>query len=59
MSNLLFSIFSPDHPVDDVGVALNELDDLCGDVGVVVVGHWYSVVPPAVHLHGGVHGLQQ
>lgn len=24
-----YSEISPDHPVDDVGVALNELDDLC------------------------------
>lgn len=54
-----YSEISPDHSVDDIGVALYELDDLCRDVGVCIVRDGYSVVPPAVHLHGGVHGLQQ
>ena len=48
-----------DHPVDDAGVGLDDLDDLGGDVLVGVGRDGEAVVAAAVHLHGGVHGLQK
>lgn len=51
--------FSPDHFVDDTGIGLDQLYDLCGDALVGVVGHGESVVAVAYHGYGCVDGLQQ
>ena len=45
--------------VDNTGVALDDLDDLVGDILVHVVGHGQAEVAVPVHLHSHVHGLQQ
>ena len=50
---------SPNHFVDDAGVALDDFDDLRGDVFFDVVGHGGSVVAVGVHRDGGIDGLEQ
>ena len=50
---------SPDHLVDDAGVALDDLHDLGRDVFFDVVRHGDAVVAVAVHRDGGVDGLQE
>lgn len=55
----LGDLLPPDHPVDDAGVGLDDLDDLGGDVLVGVGRDRKAEVASAVHLHGGVHGLQK
>ena len=52
-------LLPPDHPVDDAGVGLDDLDDLGGDVLVCVGRDGEAVVAAAVHLDGGVDGLQE
>ncbi len=50
---------SPDHLVDDAGVALDDLHDLGRDVFFDVVGHGDAVVAVLVHRDGGVDSLQE
>ena len=50
---------SPHHFVDDAGVALDDFDDLRGDVFFDVVGHGGSVVAVGVHRDCGIDGLEQ
>ena len=50
---------SPDHLVDDAGVALDDLHDLGRDVFFDIVGHRYAVVAVGVHRDGGVDSLQE
>ena len=52
-------LLPPDHPVDDAGVGLDDLDYLGGDVLVGVGRDGKAEVTGAVHFHGGVHGLQE
>ena len=54
-----FCLLSPHHLVNDAGVGLDDLDDLGGDILVVVGRYWETVVTAAVHLDSGVHGLQE
>ena len=51
--------FSPDHLVDDAGVALDNLHDLGRDVFFDVVRHRDAVVAVGVHRDGGVNCLQE
>lgn len=51
--------FSPDHLVDDAGVALDDLHDLGRDVFFDVVRHGDAVVTIGVHRDGGVDSLQE
>lgn len=46
----------PHHLVHDARVALDELDDLRGNVAVRVGGHLDPVVAVGVHGDGQVHG---
>lgn len=55
----LCDLLPPDHPVDDAGVGLDDLDNLGGDILVGVGRDRKAEVAGAVHLHGGVHGLQK
>ncbi len=50
---------SPDHLVDDAGVALDDFHDLGRDVFFDVVGHGDAVIAVSVHCDGGVDGLQE
>lgn len=50
---------SPDHPVDDAGVGLDDLDNFGGDILVGVGRDRKAEVAGVVHLHSGVHGLQK
>ena len=50
---------SPDHPVDDAGVALDDFHDLGRYVFFDVVGHGDAVVAVGVHRDSGVDGLQE
>ena len=50
---------SPDHLVDDAGVALDDFHDLGRDVFFDVVGHGDAVVAVLIHRDGGVDGLQE
>ncbi len=50
---------SPDHLIDDAGVALDNLHDLRADVFFDVVRHGDAVVAVGVHRDGGVDGLQE
>ena len=52
-------ILSPNHLVDDAGVALNDLHDLRTDVFFDVVGHGDAVVAVGVHRDGGIDSLQK
>ena len=49
----------PDHFIDDTGIALDDFDDLGGDVLIGVVRHGGAIVAATVHLHRGIHRLQQ
>ena len=53
------SVFAPHHLVDDADVALDNLDDLGGDVLVHIVGHGQAVVAIAAQADGGIDGLEQ
>lgn len=57
--NFYGDLLPPDHLVDDAGVGLDDLDDLGGDVLVGVGRDGEAVVAAAVHLYGGVNGLQE
>ena len=50
---------SPNHHVDDDGVALDNLRDLGREVFFNVVGHGIAVVAVGVHRNGGVDGMQE
>ena len=56
---LLSLPLSPDHLVDDAGVALDDLHHLGADVLFDVVGYGDAVVAVSVHRHGGIDGLQK
>lgn len=51
--------FAPHHLVDYVDVALDDLDDGGADVLSDVDVDWGAVVAVAVHLDGGVDGLEE
>ena len=62
MSDLfLEKLLSPNHSVDDAGIALDNLDDFVGDVFISVVGNGDSTAVTLVfhHLDCGVHCLQK
>lgn len=50
---------SPNHHVDDAGVALDNLHDLGREVVFNVVGHGIAVVAVGVHRNGSVDGMQE
>ena len=50
-------LLPPDHLIDNTGVALNQLDDLCTDVFVCISRNRYSIVSILYHLNGNVHCL--
>ena len=54
-----FSHFPPDHAVDYTGVGLDDLDYFGADVFFNVIRDWGAVMPIAVHLYGGIDGLQE
>ena len=51
--------FPPHHLIHNPGVALDDFDHLGGDVFLHVVRHGDADVAVSVHLHGGVHGLEE
>ena len=51
--------FSPDHLVDDDGVALDDFHDLRADVFFDVVGHGDAVVAVSVHRDCSIDRLQE
>ena len=51
-------VFAPHHLVDNAGVALDNFDDLVGDIFVGVVGHGGAQIAVLVHLNGYIHRLQ-
>ena len=51
--------FSPDHLVDDAGVALDDFHDLRAHVFFDVVGHGDPVVTVSVHRDRGIDCLQE
>ena len=51
--------FPPNHFVNDAGVALDDFDDLRGDVFFDVIRDGGSVVAVGVHGDSGVDGLQE
>ena len=52
-------LLSPNHLVDDAGIALDDFDNFGGDVFVYVVGHGDAVVTVLAKADGGVNGLQE
>ena len=56
MENLTFP---PHHLIHNPGVALDNLHHFGGDVFLHVVRYGDTVVAILVHLHGGVHGLEE
>ena len=52
-------VLPPHHLIHNPGVALDDFDHLGGDVFLDVVRHGDAVVAVSVHLHGGVHGLEE
>ena len=57
--NVLPSVFSPNHFVDDADVALDDFDDFGADVFIDVVGDGDAVVTVAAEADGGVHCLEE
>ena len=55
----LFSVFAPDHSVDDADVALDNLDNLRTDVLLHIVGHGNAVVAILAELHSRIDCLEQ
>ena len=56
MENLTFP---PHHLIHNVGVALDNLHHFGGDVFLHVIRHGDADVAVFVHLHGGVHSLEE
>ena len=52
-------VFSPHHLIHHAGVTLDNLHHFGRDVFLDVVRHGDADVAVLVHLHGGVHGLEQ
>ena len=52
-------VFPPYHLIHNPGVALDDFDHLGRDIFLHVVRHGDAVVAILVHLHGGVHGLEE
>ena len=51
--------FPPHHLIHNPGVALDNLHHFGGDVFLHVVRHGDADVAVSVHLHGGIHGLEE
>ena len=51
--------FPPHHLIHNPGVALDNLHHFGGDVFLHVVRHGDAVVAVLVHLHSGIHGLEE
>lgn len=51
--------FPPDHLIHHPDIALDDADNLRGDVLIHVVRHWNPMVASGVHGDGGVNGLQE
>ena len=54
-----YSVFSPDHLVDDTDIRLDDLYDLGGDILVGVVGDGDAVVAVGGHPNRELDGLQE
>ena len=52
-------LLSPDHLVDNSGVALDELHYLCADIFIGVGRHRNAVVSVSYHLHRYIYRLQE
>ena len=52
-------VFPPHHLIHNPGVALDDLHHFGGDVFLHVVRHGDAVVAVLVHLHSGIHGLEE
>lgn len=52
-------VFPPHHLIHNPGVALDNLHHFGGDVFLHVVRNGDADIAVSVHLHGGVHGLEE
>ena len=52
-------VFPPHHLIHNPGVALDDLHHFGGDIFLHVVRHGDAVVAVLVHLHSGIHGLEE
>ena len=55
----MYLLFSPHHLVDHTGIALDDLNDLIGNILIHIIRHGNAQIPVLVHLHSHIDRLQQ
>ena len=54
-----YLILPPHHLINHTGIALDDLNDLIGDIFVQVIRHRDTKITVLIHLHRHLHRLKQ